>query len=90
MVQASVQALAAAAGTGAIVSAVRISRSSQPLVVLSTLHAFVFHSGLQAWLRVADDAFPSSTYHQTIFPPNMDAQGAPFLGGHSPRCMQTA
>ncbi|KAG2443703.1 hypothetical protein HXX76_002051 [Chlamydomonas incerta] len=64
---AGVPGLAGAAAAGALppalkVTAVRITASGAPLVVLSNAHAYVHHGGLRTWVRVADDAFPASAF----------------------------
>ncbi|KAA8494168.1 Protein HIRA [Porphyridium purpureum] len=34
----------------------------EPLITMSDGHAFVFHTNLQSWVRVADDSYPNSEY----------------------------
>ncbi|GLC49216.1 hypothetical protein PLESTB_000195200 [Pleodorina starrii] len=55
-----------AAQQGLRVSAVRLSSSGSPVVVLSNAYAYVHHRGLRCWMRVADDAFPASAYATSI------------------------
>ncbi|XP_057850963.2 protein HIRA isoform X2 [Cryptomeria japonica] len=52
-------------GTIKVISA-RFSKSGNPLVVLATRHAFIFHVSMRCWLRVADDCFPASNFSSTL------------------------
>lgn len=45
------------------VSSLRLTPQGVPVAVLSNQLAYAFHRNLDCWLRVADDAFPASSYH---------------------------
>ncbi|EFJ23133.1 hypothetical protein SELMODRAFT_267866 [Selaginella moellendorffii] len=59
-------------GVMRIISA-RFSEAGAPLVVLANGHAFLFHSKMRSWLRIADDFFPSSSFVST-WPPSGDGE----------------
>ncbi|XP_024539552.1 protein HIRA isoform X1 [Selaginella moellendorffii] len=59
-------------GVMRIISA-RFSEAGAPLVVLANGHAFLFHTKMRSWLRIADDFFPSSSFVST-WPPSGDGE----------------
>ncbi|KAK9830498.1 hypothetical protein WJX72_012086 [[Myrmecia] bisecta] len=49
------------------VVSVRLSSGDGPLVVLSNRTAFAFHMAMKCWMRVADQAYPASSF-LSVFP----------------------
>jgi len=52
----------AAAGPKARVVDIDLSPKEEPVLILSTREAYVFHTGLRAWLRVMDADFPPASF----------------------------
>mmetsp|Transcript_3647 Transcript_3647/g.10485 ORF Transcript_3647/g.10485 Transcript_3647/m.10485 type:complete len:952 (-) Transcript_3647:137-2992(-) len=42
-----------------------LSSKGEPVVILSNRSAYLLHSGMRAWMHVADDRFPSTPFHST-------------------------
>lgn len=47
----------------ATLAAVSFTQRDLPCVTLTSGHAFVWHEGMEAWMRVADWSWPASAYH---------------------------
>jgi len=46
----------------------KLSEDGKPLITLSTFQSFLYHTGMQVWLRVADDRFTHSEFYSILQP----------------------
>lgn len=60
---------------GGAVMTMQLSAAGLPLAAMSDGTAHVWHVGMEAWMRVADGAFPASPFHSLLQPPAGETPG---------------
>ena len=74
--QADCSALVRTSGrSGVALSQVRLSKSGAPIFTFTNGHAYVYHSGLKTWARVADQSFLRSEFTSRIRQPGSSGVG---------------
>jgi hypothetical protein len=64
LLQCDARAVLRASASAAV--SITLTASGLPCITLANSHAYMFHSGLEEWMRVADWGFPASMHHTCI------------------------
>lgn len=61
ILQTDARAVLRVSGSHAV--AINLTANGLPYITLANSHAYMFHRGLEEWMRVADWGFPASMHH---------------------------